>query len=90
MIRWLLGPTIASAIFAFIAIRIFDAVFSGATSTLASVARPTIFAGTWSATTATSGMRGITSRVRSLRAARDRIDSVLTREEDESLGDRDD
>lgn len=67
MIRWLLGPTIASLVASFLVIRLFDILFSGVTGTVANVARPVLFTGTWSATTAASGMRGVNERVRKLR-----------------------
>lgn len=91
MIRWLIGPTIASAIFAFVAIRIFDVVFSSVTGTVTSIARPALFTGTWSATTAASGMRGFNSRVQKIRSVRDKIRNVVAVGDDsEPKGARDD
>jgi len=52
---------------AFIAVKIFDAVFEGATSGLVSIARCVLFVATWTAVTAKMGMRGVTKRVRQLR-----------------------
>ena len=65
---WLIGPTLASFVAAFIVVKIFDHVFSGVTGNLASVARAGLFVGTWTAVTARAGMRGFDQKVRRLRA----------------------
>ncbi len=62
---WLIGPTLASFVAAFIVVKVFDYVFSGATDSLA---RAGLFIGTWTAVTARSGMHGFSKRVRGLRA----------------------
>ena len=65
---WLIGPTLASFVAAFIVVKIFDYVFSGVTGNLASVARAGLFVGTWTAVTAQAGMSGFNLKVRRLRA----------------------
>ena len=64
---WLIGPTLAAFVAAFIVIKLFDYVFSGVTGTLGSVARAGVFIITWTAVMVHLGMRGLTSKVRQLR-----------------------
>jgi len=73
---WLLGYTLASMAAAFIAIRIFDYVVSGATDNLA---RASVFVATWAAVTAQSGMRGISKSARQLRKSSANAKSLLGR-----------
>ena len=51
----------------FIAVKIFDYIFGGATSGLVSTARAGVFVATWTAVTAQAGMHGFTSRIQALR-----------------------
>lgn len=64
---WLVGYVIASMVGAFVAVRIFDHIFSGVTGSIAGVARASLFVGVWTAITAGSGMRAFTRRMRQLR-----------------------
>ena len=64
---WLLGYTIASMVGAVFIVRIFDYLFGGLTSGLASTARAGLFVGTWTVITTASGMRDFSKRIRSLR-----------------------
>lgn len=64
---WLIGPAFFSAIAAFLAVRIFDFIFGGVTSNLASAARAGVFVSAWTAVTTGTGMRGLNKRVRRLR-----------------------
>lgn len=65
---WLIGPTIASAMVAYVAVRIFSYIFGEANSGVANAARAGVFVAAWTAVTAGSGMRGFNKRVRKLRA----------------------
>jgi hypothetical protein len=58
---WLIGYTFASMAAAFVVVRIFEFLFSGATSGIAYAVKPGIFVATWTAVTARSGMRSATS-----------------------------
>jgi hypothetical protein len=58
---WLIGYTFASMAAAFVVVRIFEFLFSGATSGIAAAVKPGIFVATWTAVTARSGMRSATS-----------------------------
>lgn len=69
---WLVGYTLASIVTSFIAVKIFDHIFAGVTGSLVSIARVPLFVGTWTAVTATAGMRGFTRKVRQLRQATQR------------------
>ena len=71
---WLLGYTLASMAAAFIAIRIFDYVVSGATDNLA---RASVFVATWTAVTAQSGMRGFRKTAQRLRKSNADAESLL-------------
>ena len=71
---WLLGYTLASMAAAFIAIRIFDYVVSGATDNLA---RASVFVTTWTAVTVRSGMRGFSKSARQLRQSNADAKSLL-------------
>ena len=73
---WLIGYTLASMAAAFIVIRIFDYVVSGATDNLA---RASVFVATWAAVTAQSGMRGISKSARQLRKSSANAKSLLGR-----------
>ena len=64
---WLVGYTLASMAASFIAVKIFDYIFAGASSGLVSTARAGLFVGTWTAVTASAGMRGFSKKVRQLR-----------------------
>ena len=65
---WLIGPTLASFVAAFIVVKIFDYVFSGVADNLASVARAGVFVVSWTAVTAKMGMHGFGQKIRRLRA----------------------
>ena len=58
---WLVGYTFASMAAAFVVVRIFEHLFSGATSGIASAVKPGLFVATWTAVTARSGMRSASS-----------------------------
>jgi len=58
---WLVGYTFASMAAAFVVVRIFEYLFSGATSGIAAAIKPGIFVATWTAVTTRSGMRSATS-----------------------------
>lgn len=64
---WLVGYTLASMVAAFIVVRIFDHLFSGAAGGLVHAARAGIFVSTWTAITTGSGMRAFSKRARQLR-----------------------
>jgi hypothetical protein len=73
---WLFGYTLASLAAAFIVIRIFDYVVSGATDNLA---RASVFVVTWTAVTAQSGMRGVSKSAQKLRQSNANAKSLLWR-----------
>jgi hypothetical protein len=73
---WLIGYTLASMAAAFIAIRIFDYVVSGATDNLA---RASVFVVTWTAVTAQSAMRGVSKSAQKLRQRSADVKSLLGR-----------
>ncbi len=73
---WLFGPVIASLVSAFVVVRIFDYILGGVTSSLVNAIRPILFVGTSTAVTTGSGMRSFTSRVRRLRRAGNRLESL--------------
>ena len=64
---WLVGPTIASLVAAFIAVKLVEYVFGGVSGSLMNVAKPILFVVTWTAVTANAGMRGFSSLIRNLR-----------------------
>lgn len=64
---WLIGPTLASFVAAFIVVKLFDYVFSGVTDGLVYMARAGVFIVTWTAVTSTAGMRSLSQKVRRLR-----------------------
>ena len=64
---WLIGPVVASWAIAYVAVRIFDYIFAGATGSVANAARASVFVSAWTAVTAGTGMRGLDKRVRGLR-----------------------
>ena len=78
---WLIGPTLASFVAAFIVVKIFDYVFSGMSDSLASVARAGLFVGTWTAVTAKAGMHGFSQKMRRLRAGTASAIKVLSKGE---------
>ena len=78
---WLVGPTLASFVAAFIVVRVFDHVFSGATGTLVSVARAGVFVATWTTVTAQAGMRGFSKRVRQVRQGNAKAIKALSKGE---------
>jgi hypothetical protein len=69
---WLIGPTLASFVAAFIVVKVFDYALShaasGLTDKMASAARASLFIGTWTAVTAKAGMNGFSQKARQLRA----------------------
>jgi len=67
LIGWLVGPTLASLVMAFVVVRILEYVFSGVAGSLTSAARFGLFVVTWTAVTAMGGMHGVTSLARRLR-----------------------
>ncbi len=67
---WLVGYTLASIAASFIAVKIFDYIFAGASNGLVSSARCGLFVGTWTAVTARAGMHGLTKRVRQFRLSK--------------------
>ena len=67
MMRWLVGPTIASLVGAFLVVRIFEYIFGGAQGALGNAAKAGLFVTTWTTITTGSGMRDFSKRVRSLR-----------------------
>lgn len=66
---WLVGYTLASMVAAFVIVRIFDYLVSGAVGGLAHAARTSLFVSAWTAVTTGLGMRDFTKRVRQLRQA---------------------
>ena len=78
---WLIGPTLASFFAAFLMIRLFDYVFSGATGALVSVARAGVFVITWTVVTSHLGMRGFASKVRQLRQSNTKAIKALSKGE---------
>ena len=78
---WLVGPTIASFVAAFIVVKLFDHIFAGATSGLLNIVRPGIFVVTWTAVTTKSGMHGVTKGVRQLRQGNTKAIKALTKGE---------
>lgn len=64
---WLVGYTLASIVAAFIVLKIFDHVFASVTGSIANTARVGLFVCTWTAVTASAGMRGFNQKVRQLR-----------------------
>ena len=71
---WLIGYTLASMAAAFITVRIFDYVVSGASDNFA---RASVFITTWAAVTAQSGMRGFSKSARRLRKGNANAKSLL-------------
>jgi len=76
---WLIGYTLASMATAFIAVKIFDVIFEGATSVFVSIARCVLFVATWTAVTAKAGMHGFSKRVRQLRQNPTKVLGALKR-----------
>lgn len=65
--KWLVGYTLASAVAAFIVVRLFDYIFSGARDSVSNAARAGLFVSIWTAVTTGSGMRDFTAKVRQAR-----------------------
>src|SRR3990167_9121947 len=78
---WLIGPTIASFVAAVIVVKLFDHIVAGATNTLLSIVRPSLFVATWTAVTAKLGMHGFTGKVRQLRRGNTKASEALTKGE---------
>ena len=78
---WLIGPTIASFVAAFLVVKLFDFIFGGVTGSIASVARACLFVVTWTAVSAKGGMRSFTRKVRQLRAGNQEMLKALTKGE---------
>ena len=64
---WLVGPTIASLVAAFIAVKLVEYVFGGVSGTLMNVAKPILFVVTWTTISTQAAMRSVTKSVRNLR-----------------------
>lgn len=71
---WLVGYTLGSAVLAFLAVRLFDWLVSGATG---GIARAAVFITVWTACTAKLAMRSVSAQAHQLRqggaALRDRL-----------------
>ena len=65
---WLVGYVMASMVGAFVVVRIFDHIVAGVVGGAAGAVKLGLFVGTWTAITATSGMRAFTGRVRYVRS----------------------
>ena len=76
---WLLGSTLASIVASIIVVKIFDYIFEGASSGLVSAARVGLFVATWTAITASAGMRGFSKRVRQLRQGHTKVIGALVK-----------
>tara|TARA_Y100000310_G_scaffold3792_1_gene4674 strand:+ start:16064 stop:16324 length:261 start_codon:yes stop_codon:yes gene_type:complete len=74
---WLIGYTLASLAAAFVIVRIFDYLFSGAAGSLTSVTRASVFVITWAAVTAKSGMHGFSRSARQLRQSNADAESLV-------------
>jgi len=64
---WLIGPTLASMVAAFIIGKIFDYLFAGIAGSVVNTARAGVVAVAWTAVTAGSGMHSVTKLARRLR-----------------------
>ena len=78
---WLVGPTIASLVAAFIAVKIAEYVFGGMSGILGSVAKPVLFVLTWTAVSTQTTMRSFSSRIRALRQGNQKAIKALTKSE---------
>lgn len=80
---WLLSYTLGSMAAAFVVVKIFDYLVSGAADSAHNAARGTVFITAWSAVTARSGMRGLTKSVRKFRkgntVAKNGLDALTKR-----------
>lgn len=78
---WLIGPSIASLAAAFVIVKIFDYVTSGAADT---ASRAIVFITPWAGVTAKSGMRGLSKSAGRLRlrhsAVKDKLDTLAKKE----------
>lgn len=66
---WLVGYVIASMVVAFVVVRIFEYLVTGASGGVVNIAKLILFVGVWTAITMASGMRAFTGRIRYLRKA---------------------
>ena len=78
---WLIGPTLASFFAAFLAVKLFDFIFGGVTSSIVNVARAGVFIGTWTAVTTKGGMHGFSKKVKQLKAGNQIIKALTKGEE---------
>ena len=78
---WLIGPTLASFFAAFLAVKLFDFIFGGVTSSMVSVARAGLFVATWTAVTTKGGMHGFGKKVKQLKASNQIIKALTKGEE---------
>lgn len=76
---WLIGPTLASFVAAFIVVKIFDYLFAGAMGGLGSTVRAGLFVGTWTAVTTKAGMHGFNQKVRRLRQGNQRAIKAISK-----------
>ena len=74
---WLVGYVVASMVGAIFVVRIFDYVTSGLSHGAVQAARAGLFVGTWTAITASSGMRNFTLHVRKLRQGNRAVGGLL-------------
>jgi hypothetical protein len=85
---WLVSYAIAAAAAAYVVVRIWEFLFSGATSGVAAAVKPGIFVATWTAVTAREGMRSVTSvtsrwRKRS-EGVSEKMDAIVEKEKESS------
>ena len=78
---WLVGPTIASLVAAFIAVKIVEYVFGGVTGVLGNVVKPIIFVVTWTAVSTQAAMRSLTRAARQLRQGNQKAIKALSKVE---------
>ena len=64
---WFFWTAVASALGAFVAVRLFDYLFSSASAGVAAVARPAAFAGVWTTVTTKLGLKAVADKVHGLR-----------------------
>ena len=77
---WLIGPTLASFIAAFIVVKLFDYIFAGVSGSLVNIARVGLFILTWAVVTAKGGMSSFSKTVRHLRQGNAVALETLTKE----------
>ena len=78
---WLVGPTIASLVAAFIAVKLVEYVFGGVSGTLMNVAKPILFVATWTTVSTQVAMRSVTRSVKHLRQGNQKAIKALTKSE---------